>query len=353
MYKPTGKVFGQGTFGKVFQVTDGKKTFAQKTCTYLDYLAETKIEKKIMETLSRPSIHPGRNHIVHLITSIPNDIGFDLLIEEYEGTLLKLIKDAMNKNEILGEELVLDLIQHVSLGLSYMNRNGYAHCDLKPENILWKKGKSSSGYHFAISDFGSALKCQTEYYYPIQTRQYRCIENLLELPNITSCDMHSLGCIVYETITGTFLSNKKPELSQLKELFEIIGREKMKRFELDETFSNWTLCIYSYRGQLSKPGCKRFQALHQAFDKKNYKKRNEFIDFILECIIPFPDKRLQASDVPLHSLFMDEDDYEYEDEYQEYQEYSSSPICTKKEQRMKEYKEKQNQLEKIMKKVNC
>ena len=55
----------------------------------------------------------------------------------------------------LSEEIVCDIALHVSTGLSYMNRLGYAHCDVKPENVLWKRSTTSQcGYHFSVSDFG-------------------------------------------------------------------------------------------------------------------------------------------------------------------------------------------------------
>jgi serine/threonine-protein kinase SRPK3 len=57
-----------------------------------------------------------------------------------------------------------------------------------------------------LSDFGSC--CNIDYkLYDIQTRYYRSPEILLNYPYNETCDLWSMGCVIYELLTGDILFN--------------------------------------------------------------------------------------------------------------------------------------------------
>jgi len=222
---------GSGTFADVFKVDYCGKLFAKKVCTYEKYRINTNIEKEIMEKLNGKKNHPGYKHIVHIVSSEKNKEGWDIIMDLYEGNLLDLIiQQKMN------EEIVIELAKQISLGLAFMDEHQIAHCDLKPENILYKLIETNyhfaisdfglafmdehqiahcdlkpenilyklieTNYHFAISDFGSCIqKGKYKEIHRIQTSKYRCVENMIGIPIIGSCDMPSLGAILYEAVS--------------------------------------------------------------------------------------------------------------------------------------------------------
>ena len=108
----------------------------------------------------------------------------------------------------LTEPVLLDLVQDLVNGLTFMQSKNVTHCDLKPENVLYVLDNTrQSGYRFIIADFGGAEEIAVVNR-RIQTNHYRCPENLLNKKNdIRACDFFSMGCIIYTAITGIFLYN--------------------------------------------------------------------------------------------------------------------------------------------------
>lgn len=92
----------------------------------------------------------------------------------------------------------------VTSALAYVHARQMIHADLKPENIFCGDGGT-----FVLGDFGSAVQCRGDRYNDyMQSRYYRAPEiNLGRVrgskTNITpAMDVWSLGCIVYELLTG-------------------------------------------------------------------------------------------------------------------------------------------------------
>jgi len=76
---------------------------------------------------------------------------------------------------------------------------GIVHCDLKPENILFT---DDSYLNIKIIDFGASCNDYTNGFFYVQSRYYRAPEVVLGAPYDQAVDMWSLGCIIYELITG-------------------------------------------------------------------------------------------------------------------------------------------------------
>ena len=84
-------------------------------------------------------------------------------------------------------------------GLKQLEKLGVIHCDLKPENVLWKDNTHKK---LKIIDFGSSCWSNKPGFTYVQSRFYRCPEIVLGLGYGTPADMWSVGCILYEIITG-------------------------------------------------------------------------------------------------------------------------------------------------------
>ena len=74
-----------------------------------------------------------------------------------------------------------------------------------------------------LIDFGSSCFESERYYTYIQSRFYRAPEIMLGIPYTTAIDMWSLGCIVFECLTGIPLFAGENELDQMNSIMEIIG----------------------------------------------------------------------------------------------------------------------------------
>lgn len=123
----------------------------------------------------------------------------------------------------LAEPLVKRLLWQALSGLAHVHESGFFHRDLKPENILICKKTLT----LKLADFGSCRETgsrppYTEY---IATRWYRAPECLLTMGHYSfEMDIWSLGCVMYELLTGRPLFPGKNETQQLQCIQKVLGK---------------------------------------------------------------------------------------------------------------------------------
>jgi serine/threonine-protein kinase len=108
----------------------------------------------------------------------------------------------------------VSIARDVADALSYAHRRGFVHRDIKPENILLADG------HALVTDFGIARALEggpfvTEARWILGTPAYLSPERTItESPEDGRGDLYSLGCVVYEALTGRppFIAGTVPEL---------------------------------------------------------------------------------------------------------------------------------------------
>lgn len=117
------------------------------------------------------------------------------------------------------EPLVQRLMFQALCALSHLNRRGFFHRDVKPENLLLRDET------LKLADFGSCKDIDapapfTEY---IATRWYRAPE-CLRTAGLYSykMDIWSLGCVMYELLTGRPLFPGDNEAEQLRCVHKLI-----------------------------------------------------------------------------------------------------------------------------------
>ena len=105
--------------------------------------------------------------------------------------------------------------------MKILSKKSIVHCDLKPENILLM---NKTTHRLKVIDLGSAC---SEKHFPfqyIQSRYYRAPEILLGISYDISIDLWSIGCIIYELMTGNPLFNCKNEKDLILAQYQFIGK---------------------------------------------------------------------------------------------------------------------------------
>ena len=191
--------------------------------------------------------------------------------------------------------------------LLFLKKHGVIHCDLKPENILFRLDPTKG---VKIIDFGSATFLNDVDYDYLQTRPYRAPEVVLGAKFDFAIDMWSLGCILYELVTGKILF---PYLSVQENLAKAMAINKVYNLDIfgdgksrqKFLLNNNLVCIRTASEHVEG---ERFTIV---IPKENFKLADEFtgylhekclLDFIEKCIIMDPSKRLSVESALEHEF---------------------------------------------------
>ena len=187
-----GKCLGEGGFGKVSLATfaNTNETFAIKFLTHVndvDYLFK---EINVLTRLEH-------NNIIKLYSYCATEENKIALIMEYAsgGTLTSYIKSKNKIDEKEGKIIFKQILETVK----YCHNQEIIHRDLKPDNILFQ---DDTHKQIKIIDFGIATLLHDK------TRagslNYISPEVLSgkDSSSLPSVDIWSIGCILYEMLTG-------------------------------------------------------------------------------------------------------------------------------------------------------
>ena len=103
----------------------------------------------------------------------------------------------------LGEERVSEIAYQMALGIKYLHNYGIVHRDLKLENIMMTDTTEKSVPK--LVDFGLAkiIGPNEKASEPFGTLGYVAPEILEKKPYSYSCDLWSLGCIIYALLCSS------------------------------------------------------------------------------------------------------------------------------------------------------
>lgn len=209
------KTIGDGTYGSVSKAvhkTTGEvvaiKQMKKKVRNWNECV--TMREVRVLLNISHPNV-------VRLLEVIKEDNYLALIFEFLDEDVYHHIKD---RNKLLSETQIRNIIFQTLQGLAHMHAKGYFHRDLKPENLLLKSGTVK------IADFGLVrdIKVQppcTEY---VSTRWYRAPEVLLRSQNYgPSIDIFAVGAVMAELYTFKPLFPGSSEADQLIKVCKVMG----------------------------------------------------------------------------------------------------------------------------------
>ena len=191
------KLLGTGSFGRVLLV----KFLSNNTLYAMKILSKNQIKLKHQEEHTKTE----RN----LMVQINNPFIVNIKFAFQDENKLYIVSDFMQGgdmfyhlhskkkfDEATSKFYAIELI----LGLEFLHKNNMIYRDLKPENILM----DSTG-HLKISDFGLSkiLNSPDDKAYTLcGTPQYLAPEILKNKGYDKSVDWWSLGCFLYEMLTG-------------------------------------------------------------------------------------------------------------------------------------------------------
>jgi len=187
--------------GIVYKARDPliNREVAIKTIRF-DLVSEDSENEEIMQRFMREAQAAGKLSHPNIITIY--DVGREenvtyIVMQMIEGQSLQKM---ISSSEKFSTPEVIDLMCQVSSALDYAHKNGIVHRDMKPGNILLDKERKPY-----ICDFGVArveTSTLTQSGTAVGTPSYMSPEQVMGKKVDKRSDIFSLGCILYEILTG-------------------------------------------------------------------------------------------------------------------------------------------------------
>ena len=189
---------GEGAFGRVFEAEDPRldrrvaiKLLSTDTPAGSSMTAALRREQKVLARLSH-------RHIVQVYDA--GEVGGTpyFVMEWIDGSSLAepnllATLDSMRRR--------LQIVWAVAQGLEHAHSREVVHCDVKPGNILVAKNGECKLTDFGLSNLARQLR-SGERAAPAGTPRYAAPEVGLHSGPTSASDVFSLGCVLYELLTG-------------------------------------------------------------------------------------------------------------------------------------------------------
>jgi len=197
-------VVGRGGMSVVYQAENPRlgsmvelKVLAAEIATDDVFRARFLEESRIAASLNHPNVIP-------IYDMGPCDDLLYIAMRYVAGTDLRAM---LKKHSPLPPGDAIFLTGQAARALDAAHRKGLVHRDVKPGNLLIEHGQDGDPDHVYLSDFGitkymlsrSGLTKTGEF---LGTIDYVAPEQIQETPVDGRADEYSLGCVLYECLTG-------------------------------------------------------------------------------------------------------------------------------------------------------
>ena len=191
------KQLGKGGFGEVYLIQKNEKYFALKK------IPKSQLNEKKIDEINDMIIALSKLNNEHIIKYYDSIIEKDFfcILMEYGGdlNLKQFIKLYRDKNQLIEENIILDIIKQICSGLIEIHKLKFIHRDLTPDNIFIDNNKK-----IKIGDFGISVKLTTNNIYAnskVGKYHYFAPEIEKKEKYNNKVDIYSLGCVIYELFT--------------------------------------------------------------------------------------------------------------------------------------------------------
>ncbi|XP_065321607.1 dual specificity protein kinase CLK2-like [Gordionus sp. m RMFG-2023] len=232
---------GEGTFGKVALVSDkirrhdAPQTQALKIVKNIEkYREAAKLEINVLKMIKKLDTKQKSN-CVNLIDWFDYQGHICISFEVLGSSVFDFLKN--NNYQSFPLEQIKSISHQLLKACKFLHENHITHTDLKPENMLFIDSsfvtlydKSTSKRYMKVKktaikliDFGSATFDHEHHSSLISTRHYRALEVILNNGWFQSCDIWSIGAILFELYRGFTLFQTHDDKEHLAMMQRILG----------------------------------------------------------------------------------------------------------------------------------
>lgn len=197
-------ILGKGAMGIVYKALDPdiNRQVAIKTVRF-DLAADqsgTASSEEIMQRFIREAQAAGRLSHPNIITIY--DVGREkdltyIVMQYIEGPSIQRM---IAQGDRLSIQKVVTIMDQVCSALNYAHQNGIIHRDMKPGNILLDKDAKPYICDFGVARIDTSTLTQSGT--AVGTPSYMSPEQVMGKKVDKRTDIFSLGCILYEVLTG-------------------------------------------------------------------------------------------------------------------------------------------------------
>ena len=196
------QLIGSGAFGDVFRVehTDLGREFALKVLKVQHTFDEVTVKRFRREARAAAAIkHPG---IVDITDFGRTEANQPFIVMEWVDA--RTLDAVLEEAGPLSVDKAEDIMLQVARALAMAHEAGIVHRDLKPENLLLRPDGIVKIADFGLCAFGEGDgdKRLTKMGQIFGTPYYMAPERLEAGASGSPCDVYSLGCILFELVTG-------------------------------------------------------------------------------------------------------------------------------------------------------
>ena len=190
------EVLGHGAMGVVYRAIDRlKRTVAVKVVEIAGLapadLSRVRFEAEAMAGLNHPNVVP-----LYAYGETETELYFAMPL--MSDSLAKWLKN-LGPDRLLDPKTAAEIVRDVALGVHHAHQSGLIHRDLKPANILLDRDGAPHVADFGLArraDAATTIGCAgtPAYMAPEQARGDKRLT--------TAIDVHALGAVLYELLTG-------------------------------------------------------------------------------------------------------------------------------------------------------
>ena len=232
---------GSGAFSRVYRCFDHK--LHRPVAIKIIRGKEECLQYSEIEAEIQGSLHS--NHIVAFYEAFSWRGLFCFSMELLYTDIYSIIET--KKYGILKPSIIRRVTYQILQALSLLASKKVVHADIKPENIL---AVDPNIEQVKLGDFGTSCYEDSQLFSYIQSRYYRAPEVLFGIHYDSQIDIWSLGCVVYELITGEPLFPAENEEELFKMITIMIGPPPIDVFIDGSKFHEFDL---SFGMMIDKP----------------------------------------------------------------------------------------------------